>query len=519
MRARTCRGLASAAQLLMIAALLLMAACASKPVAPAMPSAPALVLKGVPALMVPPTLEATPEVLARYDSAWRRMQAGDLSRATSEFNEVLRRAPGFYPAATALGYIAAMDRKYDEAARRFDAAIALDRRYLPALTGRFDVALIRREDKVALATSDLILAVSPSHEDVRSQQDVLRLRVVQAQLARASSERSAGRLDAAQATLDETLAMVPDSAVVLRELALVEIARGRFDAAEAHARRSVELDSGDAQTHAVLATVFENTGRFSDASTELSRAIDIDPRPEWRERAAALKVRAEHDALPPEYRAIPSASTVTRGQLAAMIGIRLSDALGRSPRRVTVVVTDVRGHWAAPWILPVTGAGWMEPFANHTFQPSALIRRADLARVTWRAAQDLAAGQPAELSRWRASRPALADVSRAHLQYTAIAGALASGTMQLGADNRFQPNRPVTGAEVVAAVARLEQLARQWGGQPVVNVGLHSPRAASRLTALLLPQIHSVFSVVAPCHTGASHGSVRRPTFTTGCWP
>ena len=455
MSARTCRNVLAAV------ALLVMVACASKPVVPAMPSTPTL--SAVPALMVPATLKATPEILARYDAAWRRMQAGDTARATSEFNEVLRRAPGFYPAATALGYIAALDRRYDEAVRRFDAAIALDRTYLPALTGRLDVALVRREDMVALATSEMILAIAPDREDVRSQQEVVRLRVVQAQLARATSERSAGRLDAAQATLDETLAMVPDSAVVLRELALVEIARGRFDAAEAHARRSLELDPGDAQTHAVIATVFESTGRFREAADELSRALSIDPRPEWRERAAALKVRADYDALPPEYRAIPAAPTVNRGQLAAMLGIRLTEVLARSPRRVTAVVTDVRGHWAASWILPVTSAGWMEPFANHTFQPSALVRRADLARVTWRAAQDLAAGQPGELSRWRASRPVLSDVSRAHLAYAAIACALASGTMQLGDDGRFQPTRPATGAEVVAAVSRLEQLARQWG--------------------------------------------------------
>ncbi|HUR21868.1 MAG TPA: tetratricopeptide repeat protein [Vicinamibacterales bacterium] len=428
-----------------------------------MPSTPTL--SAVPALMVPASLKASPEILARYDAAWRRMQAGDTGHATSEFNEVLRRAPGFYPASTALGYIAALDRHYDEAVRRFDAAIALDQTYLPALTGRLDVALVRREDMMALATAEKILAIAPDREDVRSQQEVLRLRVVQAQLTRAASERSAGRLDAAQATLDDTLSMVPDSAVVLRELALVEIARGRFDAAEAHARRSLELDPGDAQTHVVMATVFENTDRPREAVSALNRAVNIDPRPEWRERAAALKGRADDAALPAEYRAIPDAPTVTRGQLAAMLGIRVSDALARAPRRATVVVTDVRRHWAAQWILPVTSVGWMEPFANHTFQPSALVRRADLARVMWRAVQDLAAGQPAELSRWRASRPVLPDVPRAHLDYGAIAGALASGTMQLGEGDRFQSNRPATGAEVVAAVERLEQLARQWGRQ------------------------------------------------------
>ena len=51
----------------------------------------------------------------------------------------------------------------------------------------------------------------------------------------------------------------------------------------------------------------------------------------------------------------------------------------------------------------------------------------------------------------------------------------------------------------------------------MVKVPLHSTGAASRLTALLLPQIHSVFSVVAPCHPGASPVSVLRGTFTTDC--
>jgi len=126
MSARSFRGL------LAVVVLMAMVSCSSKTATPAMPSTPTL--SAVPALMVPASLKATPEILSRYDAAWRRMQAGDTARATSEFNDVLRRMPGFYPASTALGYIAALDRKYDEAVRRFDAAIALDRdlRVLPA---------------------------------------------------------------------------------------------------------------------------------------------------------------------------------------------------------------------------------------------------------------------------------------------------------------------------------------------------------------------------------------------------
>src|SRR5712671_3432062 len=49
-----------------------------------------------------------------------------------------------------------------------------------------------------------------------------------------------------------------------------------------------------------------------------------------------------------------------------------------------------------------------------------------------------------------------------------------------------------------------------------MKLQLHSAGAASRLAALLLVQILPVFSLVAPCHPGASPPSVRRWTFTTG---
>lgn len=439
---------------LVVAAMITVAGCAgARPAAPATPRYP-----DVPMLFVPDNAVATPEIRNRHEAAWRRLQAGDLRGAGREFTEVLRRAPEFFPAEAGLGHIAALERRYEDAARHFDAVIAADGTYLPALLGRMDVALATGDDVSALATSERILAEDPLREEVRGQQDVLRLRVVQAQLGRATAARVAGQWDAAQAALEHALTLAPDSAVVLRELALVEIARGAFDAAETHVRRSLTLDPGDAETHAVLATVLEAHGRLRDAADALARAVALDPRPEWRDRAAALAARADFNALPAEYRAIPTATSVTRAQLAAMLGIRLEAALARAPRRVTVVLTDVRSHWAAPWILPITRAGWMESFTNHTFQPSAFVRRADLAQAVWRVAQDLGAALPLDLARWRASRPALRDVPRDHLAYAAIAGALASGAMAMGEAERFEPNRAATGSEVVAAIARLEQL-------------------------------------------------------------
>ena len=56
---------------------------------------------------VPAALTVPQDLRDRHDVAWRRLQAGDLRGATRDFTEILKRSPGFYPAETGLGYVAA----------------------------------------------------------------------------------------------------------------------------------------------------------------------------------------------------------------------------------------------------------------------------------------------------------------------------------------------------------------------------------------------------------------------------
>jgi hypothetical protein len=146
---------------------------------------------------------------------------------------------------------------------------------------------------------------------------------------------------------------------------------------------------------------------------------------------------------------------VTRAQLAALIGLRLEGALARAPRRVPEVATDTRGHWAAAQIAAVTQAGVMEVFPNHTFQPNGVVRRADLA-AAMAALLTLAKRRPVCPGGRRRGRhsatcpPRISSIARRLLPVSA-------GAMTADA-GRFEPSRPATGAEVQAAVERLEQL-------------------------------------------------------------
>ena len=126
-----------------------------------------------------------------------------------------------------------------------------------------------------------------------------------------------------------------------------------------------------------------------------------------------------------------------------------------------VVITDTRGSWATPWILAVTRAGVMEVYPNHTFQPAAVVRRVDLADAASRVLSLIAAEKPALAASWRSARQQFPDLPQAHLSYPAAALTVEAGVMRAQPDGSFQLTRPVTGAEAVAAVKKLEELAER----------------------------------------------------------
>jgi tetratricopeptide (TPR) repeat protein len=432
------------------------AACASHRTPPAVVSAPKY--PGFTKPDVPAGLAIPPGLRQRYDDAWLRFQAGDLRGADRDFSEILKQSPGFYPAEVALGDAALADREFKDALGYFTSAVSKNDRYLPALEGRVAAALAAGDDLVAASALEQLLKVDPAREEARTRLDMIRLRVTQAQLTAASKARAAGRLDEAQAILEGALQASPSSPVMLRELAAVEAARGALEPAEQHARQAIDLDSSDAESLAILGGVLDAREKTSEAADVFGRAVTIDPRPAWREKRDALRARAAFEALPAEYRGIPAEPTVTRAQVAAMIGIDLDAIVRRASRRPAVVLTDVRAHWAAPWILAVTQAGIMYGFPNHTFQPNAVVRRSDLAQVVSQLLNVIAASRPEEAATWRAERPRLDDVPAGHVSYRAIALAVAAGVVKPDETGRFWPGRAASGADLVAAVARIKQL-------------------------------------------------------------
>lgn len=429
-------------------------ACVSVPAGP-----PPAVAPRYPDLPVPdvPAGMGSAAVRDRHDAAWRRLQAGDVRSAARDYTAALQIDPEFYPAMTGLGLVRLAEREFELAAAFFDTATSRNPQYLPAWRGQVTAQLALGRDDHASAAIEQVLALDPSETALRRQLDLLRFRQLQSLIAAGRQARAANRLPEAVEAFDRAIALSPTSAVLHRELAEAEAASGRGAEAEVNVRRAIELDPNDAETHAVLAAVLEAQGRDREAADAYGRAVALDPRPEWREHSDRLDTRADLVVIPPEFRAVPTAQTVTRAQVAAFIGIRLDAAIGRVPGQATEVATDVRGHWAAPWILPVTRAGVMEIFPNHTFQPATLVRRGDLARIVVHLLE-INPLRRMDVMRWQALRPRFADLPESNLFYAAAALAVSSGAMSARPGDRFMATDPATGPDLVSAIERIERI-------------------------------------------------------------
>lgn len=430
---------------------------ATLPPAGGAPHFPDYVFPAVPAQLGPPAVGALHEL------GWQWLQAGDPKSAERNFTAALRQSPGFYPSEAGLGYAALARKENKEAASHFERALAANPRYAPALAGRGEALLTLGQRDQALSAFEAAVAADPQLASLKSRIEVLRFRGLQDDVDVARKAAEAGRLDDARQMYQRTIAASPDSPFLYRELAIVEKRQGNLAAALEHAQKAAAMNPTEPRNFITIGEIYEAESDLTKAAEAYGTAVSLEPNEAIETRLEDLKARVAFASMPEEYRSIETSPTVTRAQVAALIGVRLADLLRRAPRTNAVVITDTRGSWAAPWILTVTRAGLMEVYPNHTFQPASVVRRADLAQTASSALTLIAASNPRLAATLKNARGRFPDVPPGHLSYPAASAAVETGVMTTTADGTFQLSRPVTGQEAVAAVAKLVELS---GRQP-----------------------------------------------------
>jgi tetratricopeptide (TPR) repeat protein len=451
-----------------LAVVLVTISCAAKTTEP-LPNVSATAYPDFVQPTIPSSFTRYPAAVASVNRGWRFLEARDLDNAEREFRIAIRASADFYPAEAALGYVELARKNPKAALTRFEKALGVDPRYVPALVGGGQSFLALGRESDALFAFQSAVAVDPSLSDVKRRVEVLQFRGVEQDLASARQAAKAGRYQEAARAYAAAIASSPESAFLYREVAGVQAKRGDVDAALASLRKALEIEPADSASIAQVGDLLAQRGDLEGAERSYAESLALEPSDAVEARLEAVRTRLELARLPGEYRAIDESSQITRGDLAALIGVRLPALIQSARRRDAVVMTDVRTHWAATWIIAVARAGVMEPFDNHMFQPGAVVQRSDLAVAVSRLLARIGPPDSARGRTWTSARLKFGDVAPSHLAYAAASAAVSAGVMSTAGDNMFQPARIVSGAEAIDAITRVGRLG--GGAAPAGGTG------------------------------------------------
>jgi tetratricopeptide (TPR) repeat protein len=256
---------------------------------------------------------------------------GDLARAESGFAAVLKRSPQFYPSDTAMGYLDLARKDFESAGQRFDRVLQSNASYVPALVGRGEALLALSREAEALASFESAVKLDPQLQGIARRVEVLRARAQQDNVANAR-KAGAGKPPGRSGALVRT----GDCRVSGQRVSRARSRRGRGETGEdrrgaravpaRHRNGPDGCDVEDADRRDA-----RRARRPCRRAQDVYEANSLEPTAELRRRITAIEARLAYLKLPPDYRAIPDTASITRGDLASLIGIRLAALIEHAP--------------------------------------------------------------------------------------------------------------------------------------------------------------------------------------------
>ena len=412
---------------------------------------------------VPPALAASAVDREQRD-AWAFLQVGDLDQAERRFAALLARDAAFFPATAGLGWVDLARGSHRDAVGHFDDALEDAADYVPALVGRGDALLAADDVPGALGSFEEAFAADPALARVGRLVGELRFRVMSERYAEARAAVEAGRLGDAEDAYAVMIAASPESASLYLELADILRQQGRVDAALARTRRARGLDPNDTEAVVAEGALLEQLGDLAAAEDAYELADALNPTDESTAGLMRVRRALQFAGLPAEYQGISGVESATRGDLAALLGVRLAELLADAAfGMATPILTDTRDHWASRWIVETVRAGVMAVGAGNRFEPERPLRRGELADVVAGVLDLVADLDPEAARRWRAASVRFSDMNPGHLNYASATLAVAAGVLRNLGGERFDPTGSVSGSDAVGAVEQLVRLADRAG--------------------------------------------------------
>jgi tetratricopeptide (TPR) repeat protein len=373
--------------------------------------------------------EVPPKLAKDYTDLWKRFVAGkDDARTEKALDSLVKKEKAFDPALTIEGYLRLYAHDDAGARQKFLAAFAINPKNRIAAYYLAEIAFEQQEYAAAAGYYAQLLTLDPSRSEIDTKRERALLLAADGVLRSGARAEAENRLPDAEQAYRQALTILPKEANLHQHLA--DLLTRENKTAEAEAERKI---AGELMPRAADSSAASNSVNAAAADT-------LDDLGRW-----GGDIKRFHE--------IRNAESITREQLAALL-VRYFPQL-MELRQTPQIMTDVQNSWASSEIRTVVGLSLIDPLPNHTFEPSTMVTRGDLALTMGRLMRLLSVSP-------KTSQPIAApDLTPTSALYKEAQRVLDSGVMTLQDSGSFNVSGVVSGREAVRSAETLNRVFQQ----------------------------------------------------------
>jgi tetratricopeptide (TPR) repeat protein len=405
------------------------------------------------AMQNPALISPVPQKIKKdYDKLWTRFVAGkEDAKVMKDLNKLLTKQKDLSAAIAIEGYLDLYAGNNAGAASKFLRVVSIDPNHTVALYYLAELAFVGQDYASATSFYSRLLAVDKTRPDVEAKRQKAFLLGTDNLLRTAAKAEQENRWADAEQAYRRALEMAPREPMLNGRLAALLAREKKWDESLVHYRTQLAATGPNSEIEKNIAEALMNLGRTEEAREILEHLRNEGTVDENLEsKVSELEDLGRWGSEIDFFRAIKSSEAVSREQLAAVI-VRYFPQVAEFPQQPQIV-TDTVESWARSEIQVSVGTGLLDPFPNHTFQPSSPVTRGLFAQSMSRLIRLL------RMTQAGAPPVPVPDVTPGDALYRDIQLVLGSGLVGLEDSGSFNVSGRVSGEEAVRALDRLLRL-------------------------------------------------------------
>jgi tetratricopeptide (TPR) repeat protein len=393
----------------------------------------------------------------QVEEAWELLREGNTKKAQRLLMDLGTSSPFYY---AGLGYSLYLQGNHQSAREYFLASV----QYYPTLMlGHLGLAQLYQEsgqEELAFVEFREILKNEPMHPWVKPRFEALKTRILQNLEREARKFYNRDNIDKAKETYLKALYYSPNSVEAHTALAMIFRIEQSYQNALVHLKAVYDQQPENNEIQKLYADTLYLAEKYKESLEIFEKVQSVEPEnKEIKGRIEIIKNRLGIFELPSQFDAIPSSEAVSKEEVAALIGVKFKEILDGQVQNPPIII-DIATSWASKYILMVTAGGIMDVYPNHTFQPTRIITRAEMAEILLRLVDNLTLYGYSLIQHIPPDSVEISDVSYDNYYYQPILKIISYDIMGLTSERTFNPDRAVSGQEAIQFLDIIQALIR-----------------------------------------------------------